>query len=184
MSKAVSLLTSVALFLFSVLAVAQIALSPQQQIAQRIRERKSVVRYCNDIDVFAKAHPSRLFAQATSVGGAWEEFPDRARWGENGKPVPAALVWTRRGQVVAVRLAFNDGARQVGIGDYCFRPDGTIARIRTVPEIGTRSDARGLHGELSFGVDWIYLPEGTTIVTVTPPEFRTIVELPFANLLQ
>ena len=42
MSKAVSLLTSVALFLFSVLAVAQIALSPQQQIAQRIRENANL----------------------------------------------------------------------------------------------------------------------------------------------
>ena len=202
MSKAISSLASVALFSLSVLAAAQAALPLHEQVAQQIRERKSVVRYCSDINAYAKTHASRLFAQTTSLGGAWEEFPDLARWEENGKPVPVALVWTRAGRVVEVKLAFNDGATQTGIGDYCFRPDGTIARIRTVPEIGTRSDARGLHAELFFGVDRIYLPDGntmrmvidydprplrseqTTIVNVEPPEFRAISELPFANLLQ
>ena len=202
MSKGLSLLTSVALSSFSVLVVAQAALSPQQQVAQQMRERKSVVRYCDDVELFARAHPSRLFAQTTSVGGAWKEFPNRARWKQDGSPVPAALVWARAGRVVAVRLVFNDGAGEVGIGDYCFRLDGTIARIRTVPQIGIRTDTRGLRGKLFFGADSIYLPEGnmmrtvidydprplkseqTTIVNVTPPEFRTIAELPFADLLQ
>jgi len=85
--------------------------------------------------------------------------------------------------------------------NYCFREDGTIARLRVVPASQPSQRNVGLEEHLVFGRDLVFLPDGRTIsssvgsrpflqsertiYTFLEPSviYRSTRELPFINLL-
>ena len=61
------------------------------------------------------------------------EFDSRAAWSRAGRPQPIALVWYRDAKIVRVEISPNDDQSPRVYADYCYRQNGTLARLRSVP---------------------------------------------------
>jgi hypothetical protein len=91
-----------------------------------------ITRYCVNVEDYSDSQVPRLFARTTSAYGqstGWVEFDSRAAWRRAGRPKPVALVWYRDARIVRVAVSAKDDV----YADYCYRQDGTLARLRSVP---------------------------------------------------
>jgi hypothetical protein len=121
----------------------------------------TLTKYCARVEAVSDSQPPRIFAQvSSSLGptGGWAEFESRAAWVKAGKPKPIALVWYDAGDVVRVAITTDDGQ---SYADYCYRPDGRLAQLRSVPAVKTTCDASLFHCEVTVcGGLRVYPPEG------------------------
>jgi hypothetical protein len=94
-------------------------------------------------------------------------------WGQAGKPQPLALVWYKDDRVARVVITPPDASRDGNsYTDYCYRPDGSLARLRSVPERQADCDQSLLHCSYTFRVERLYPPglggQGPSSVTQPP----------------
>ena len=96
----------------------------------------TVTKYCANVEDYSDSQVPLIFAQITSAYGqstGWLEFDTTAAWRRAGSPKPAALVWYRDAKIVRVAISPNDDEDRRVYADYCYRQNGTLARLRSVP---------------------------------------------------
>ena len=104
----------------------------------------TITRYCANVEDYSQSQVPRIFAQTASAYGqsaGWVEFANKAAWRRAGSPQPAALVWYRDAKIIRVALSPNEDESPRVYADYCYRPDGTLARLRSVPSERQRCEA-------------------------------------------
>jgi hypothetical protein len=131
------------------------------------QERYSLVtlaKYCDSVESLSNSQVPRVFAQLFSNAGAasgWTEFSSKAAWRSAGRPQPLAMVWYNSDRVVRVAIMSDDGSAEAQpYADYCYRPDGGLARIRAVPELQTACDPFVFHCSLRLRPERMYPPRG------------------------
>lgn len=124
----------------------------------------TLTKYCAAVEDFSRPQQPRVFAQVFSGLGAasgWVEFSNRAAWRDAGKPQPLALVWYKDDKVVRVAITSKDDAAQrQPYTEYCYRADGSLARLRAVPELQTKCDPFLFHCDLTSRGERLYPPMG------------------------
>lgn len=118
----------------------------------------TLTKYCANVVEYSDSQVPRIFAHTTSVYGqsaGWMEYDTQAAWKQAGSPEPVALVWYRDAKIVRVALSSNDDENPRVYGDYCYRKDGTLARLRSVPSVRRRCQPNGSQCNLALrGVRW------------------------------
>jgi hypothetical protein len=112
-------------------------------VAQSIVDRSTteiitVTKYCANVRDYSDSQVPHILAQPASAYGqstGWVEFDSRAAWSRAGSPNPVALVWYRDAKIVRVAVSPNDDESTRVYADYCYRQDGTLAQLRSVPGI-------------------------------------------------
>jgi hypothetical protein len=96
----------------------------------------TVTKYCANVEDYSDSQVPLIFAQITSAmdnrQAGWSSTPQRLG-GEPGSPKPVALVWYRDAKIVRVAISPNDDEGRRVYADYCYRQNGTLARLRSVP---------------------------------------------------
>jgi hypothetical protein len=180
----------------------------QLQEKEMIAALNSVQKYCWTAESFSKSHEPRLFAEIHSDANQiaeWVELSNRAEWLRVGKPKPIAWVWYKDGSVIQVAMAFDKRDENGPLyADYCYQKDGKLARLAPVPTMQTTCDDAYFRCQLTFGIEWLYLPNGQKVPIIhgmdsrflkseetsfsrsklTPPEYLNVSDLPFAHLLR
>lgn len=123
----------------------------------------TLMKYCARVEAVSDSQHPRIFAQISSGLGpnrGWVEFENTAAWERAGKPAPIALVWYNdNAEVVRVAITADDGLSHA---DYCYRPDGRLAQLRSVPAVETKCDPSLFHCAITIrGGLRVYPPEGT-----------------------
>ncbi len=118
-----------------------LAQSDNHSNATKVLQRYSLVtlvKYCDAVTTLSNIQRPRAFAQKSSMLGpssGWVEFSSVDAWRQAGKPQPLALVWYKDDRVARVAITPPDGSRDGNsYTDYCYRLDGSLARLRSVPE--------------------------------------------------
>ena len=96
----------------------------------------NITKYCATVEDYSDSQVPRIFAPITSAFGestGWVEFDTRAAWSRAGSPKPVAFVWHRHANIVRVAISPNGDESPRVYADYCYRQDGTLARLRSVP---------------------------------------------------
>jgi hypothetical protein len=128
----------------------------------------AVTTYCTNVEDYSDSQVPRIFARAISAFGrstGWVEFDTRAAWIRAGSPKPMALVWYRDAKIVRVAISPNNDEGSRAYGDYCYRQDGTLARLRSLPSVQRkceldRNQCTWVLQEVRF-----YPPEGPVLKT-------------------
>ena len=126
----------------------------------------SITTYCANVEDYSDSHVPRIFAQTTSAYGqstGWMEFDTRAAWSRAGSPKPVALVWYRDAKIVRVEISLNDDESPRVYADYCYRQDGTLARLRSVPSTRHKCEPNQYQCTLVRREVRLYPPEGPVI---------------------
>ena len=121
------LLTLLAIGLFSQTARMESRYQPAANPAQQSGEVAKIKAYHDEIDAYAKAHPTavRYFSAEQADDGTehWKAYKTK-------KELPDlqthASVWMKDGKVVATILSFKSDHTNSSDG-YYYRPDGTLA---------------------------------------------------------
>ena len=146
--------------------------------------------YCQDVERLTQQSPSSMRFGADAQ--AWREYYDNAETFND-----AAYVWLREGKIVAVNLTQqNESGDWVHYVNHCFRPDGSLARLKAV--------FNTFHGNMSVERERVYDSRGRLLRSRTKyldlkerkprrpgPDykeheftvFRSVKELPFLALL-
>jgi len=133
--------------------------------ATKVLQRYSLLtltKYCDGVERFSNTQRPRIFARKSAALGRspeWAEFFTMDEWRHAGKPQPLALVWYKEERVVRVAITPPNGrADGNSYTDYCYRPDGSLARLRSVPETQADCDQSSLHCSYTFRVERLYPP--------------------------
>ena len=122
----------------------------------------TLIKYCDAVERFSNIQQPRVFARKSSVLGQspeWAEFFSMDAWRDAGKPQPLALVWYKDDRVARVAITPPDARRDgKSYTDYCYRPDGSLARLRSVPETQLDCDQSFLYCSYTFRVERLYPP--------------------------
>jgi hypothetical protein len=121
--------------------------------------RKSIERYCLDVDALTlKLKPTILVADDVTPTWSWRQLRTDNR-AEIDFSVPLALVWKQGSQVVAVKLWTPNLGSRFHPACYCFRMDGSVARVIAAP----RRSPPKLRKVAGVGREWIFDVNGKTI---------------------
>jgi hypothetical protein len=126
----------------------------------------TLTRYCHSVENFSSQSQPRLFAAVDGPSGElprWVEYSGEPEWKAAREPKPLALVWYRDDHVARVLIASEDGNNGRRVAEYCYRPDGTLARIRSVPEVWKQCDPSHLRCSFTFAEQGLYLPNGRAV---------------------
>jgi hypothetical protein len=77
-----------------------------------------------------------------------------------------ALVWYRDAKIVRVAIAPNDGEKPQIYADYCYRQDGTLARLRSMPRVQRSCEQNRYQCGLVLRQERWYLPEEAVLKTI------------------
>jgi hypothetical protein len=128
----------------------------------------TVAKYCANVEDYSDSHVPRIFAQITSALGqsaGWVEFDSRAAWNRAGRPKPVALVWYRDAKIVRTAISPNDSESPRVYADYCYRQDGTLARLRSMPSVQRSCERNRYQCSLVLRQEQWYLPEEPVLKT-------------------
>jgi hypothetical protein len=167
----------------------------------------SVENYCHDsVGALVRSHEPRLFAEthpAANQPAQWVEFSNKAAWENAGKPKPIAWVWYKDTNIIQVAMAFENSDENGPLyADYCYDPNGKLARLESIPHIQTTCDDAYFRCQLTSGREWLYVQNGQrvevrnemdlrllksertsfTLSKFVPPEYLNVAELPFARI--
>jgi hypothetical protein len=126
----------------------------------------AVTKYCANIEDYSNSQVPRIFARTTSVYGqsaGWEEYDTRAAWRQAGRPEPVASVWYRGAKIVRVTISSSDDGSPRVYADYCYRKDGSLARLRNEPSVRLKCQPNGLQCTLVLREVRLYPPEGQVL---------------------
>jgi hypothetical protein len=122
----------------------------------------TAAEYCANVEGYSGSRVPRIFARITSAFGqssGWVEYDSRVAWNRAGKPKPVALVWYRDTKIVRVAIAPNDDKKPQLFADYCYRQDGTLALLRSMPSEQRSCQPNGYQCSLVLRQEQWYLPE-------------------------
>jgi hypothetical protein len=183
-----------------------VPLLSNNQVPGTLAAVNSIRKYCGDVDDFSKSHQARLFAQTQpdmNKVPTWLEFSSKAEWKYAGRPTPIALAWYRDGGLIRGVIAFDKGDDDgSSYADYCYQQNGKLAQLAT-QATQTACDDANFWCHITFGIDWVYLPDGRKVPVMNrtdtrllksertyftsskedPPEYFNVNELPFAHFL-
>ena len=128
----------------------------------------TTAKYCANVEDFSESQAPRIFARISGdfeQSAGWVEFNSRAAWSRAGRPQPVALVWYRDARIVRVGVAPNDGAKLQLYADYCYRQDGTLARLRSMPSVQRNCEPNRYQCRLVVREERWYLPEEPVLKT-------------------
>jgi hypothetical protein len=128
----------------------------------------NITTYCANVEDYSDSQVPRIFARTTSANGqstGWVEFDSRAAWSRAGSPKPMALVSYRDAKIVRVAIAPNDDENSRVYADYCYRQDGTLARLRSVPSVRQKCEPNRYQCTLVLQEVRLYPPEGPVLKT-------------------
>jgi hypothetical protein len=157
---------------FSPLLVAIAVSAPL--LAQSAFDRKatpdqiSITTYCATVEDYSDSHVPRIFAQTPSASGqsaGWVEFDTRADWSRAGSPKPVARAWYRDAKIVRVEISPSDDESPRVYADYCYRQDGTLARLRSVPSMRHKCEPHQSQCTVLLREVRLYPPEGPVLKT-------------------
>jgi hypothetical protein len=116
-------------------------------------------RYCRDVDALtSKVEPIIIVADDVTPASEWRQLrPDN--WAGIDFSVPFALVWKQGRHVVAVKLWTPALGKPFRPLSYCFRVNGSIARIVAAPRISPPQ----LRKTVGVGREWVFDVNGKTI---------------------
>ena len=123
----------------------------------------TLTKYCAAVGTLSDSQQPRIFAQVSSGLGpssGWAEFESKTAWREAGKPKPLALVWYKDSKVVRVTMTAGRGGGGRSYADYCYRPDGSLAQLRSVPEVQTNCDQSLFHCDVTVRGVQLYPQKG------------------------
>lgn len=126
----------------------------------------TITRYCANVEDYSDSQVPHIFAQITSAYGqsaGWVEFDSRAAWRRAGSPKPVALVWYRDAKIVRVAISPNDDESRRVYADYCYRQDGTLARLRSVPSVRQQCEPSRYQCTFILREVRFYPPEGLVL---------------------
>jgi len=126
----------------------------------------TVTRYCQSVENFSSQHHPRVFAAVDGALGElprWAEYSDELEWKAAREQKPLALVWYRDDHVARVLIASADENNRRRVAEYCYRPDGTLARIRSIPEVWRQCAPSHLRCSFTFAEERLYLPNGRAV---------------------
>lgn len=128
----------------------------------------AITKYCANIEEYSNSQVPRIFARTTSVYGqsaGWEQYDTRAAWSQARRPKPVALVWYRDAKIVRVKISSSYDESPRVYGDYCYRKDGSIARLRSQPSFGRKCQPNGAECTLVLREVRLYPPDGQALIT-------------------
>ena len=128
----------------------------------------TIATYCANVEDYSNSQVPRIFAQITSAYGQsaeWVEFDSRAAWSRAGSPKPVALVWDRDAKIVQVKISPKADESPVVYPDYCYRQDGTLARLRSEPSEQQKCERSRYQCTLALREVRFYPPEGPALKT-------------------
>lgn len=135
--------------------------STDSKVLQRF-SMLTLTKYCDGVEKFSNTQQPRIFARKSAVRGQqpeWVEFFSVDAWRHAGKPQPLALIWYKEDKVARVSITPPDGrGNGSSYTDYCYRPDGSLARLRSVPEMRADCDPSYLDCSYTFRVEQLYPP--------------------------
>jgi len=143
-------------------------------LSQSIFNRKetldliTITRYCANVEDYSHSQVPRIFAQTTSAYGqsaGWVEFDTRAAWRRAGSPQPAAFVWYRDAKIIRVAISPNEDESRGVYADYCYRHDGALARLRSVPSVRQQCEPSRYQCTFILREVRFYPPEGLVLKT-------------------
>lgn len=149
------------LLLLTIFLTPLMAQSVDSNVKQQRYALSTLMKYCAHVETASDSRQPRIFAQVSSGLGpssSWAEFQSKAAWKDAGKPKPLALVWNDDAKVVRVAITNGDDGRSYA--EYCYRPDGTLAQLRSVPAVKTHCDRSGFHCSVTFREGRLYPPKG------------------------
>jgi hypothetical protein len=126
----------------------------------------TVTTYCANVEDYSDSQVPRIFAQTTSAHGqstGWVEFDTKAAWSRAGSPKPVASVWYRDAKIVRVAISLNDDESRRVYADYCYRQDGTLARLRSVPSVRQKCEPNRYQCTLVLREMRLYPPKGPVL---------------------
>lgn len=200
-------------FLFAIVLSTPLLAQPKFDRSQTL-DLINITKYCATVEDYSDSQVPRIFAPITSAFGpstGWVEFDSRAAWTQAGSPKPVAFVWNRHAKIVRVAISPNGDETPRVYADYCYRQDGTLARLRSVPSERQKCEPnrnqctsvvreqRFYPPEAYVAVDGLVnIVNGTTgaileappaermVWTFVPmkwPEYLRVTDLPFSELL-
>jgi hypothetical protein len=131
-------------------------------------ELVNVTTYCANVEDYSNSQSQRIFARTVSAYGqstGWVEFDTRAAWRRAGSPKPVASVWYRDAKIVRVAIFANDDDSPRVYADYCYRQDGTLARLRSVPSVRQNCEPNPYQCTLVLREMRLYPSQGPVIRT-------------------
>jgi hypothetical protein len=91
--------------------------------------------------------------------GQWPELLD----------APYSKVWEFKGQIVAVSFVSEDASRGFKPAEYCFWPNGKLARLVVEPQRNDTSFVPTYWSRRNVGIERIYAPDGRQLLTSVIP---------------
>jgi hypothetical protein len=122
----------------------------------------AVTKYCANVEDYSNSQVPRIFARTTSIYGqaaGWVEYDTRAAWRQAGRPEPVALVWYRDARIVRVKISSSEDESPRVYADYCYRKNGTLARLQSEPSVLRKCQPNGVQCTLVLREVRLYPPE-------------------------
>ena len=131
-------------------------------------EIAAITKHCAKVEGYSNSQIPRIFARITSDYGqsaGWEEYDTRAAWRQAGSPEPVALVWYRNAKIVRVKVSSSDDESRRVYADYCYRKDGSLARLRSEPSMRRNCQPNRTRCTLVLRETRLYPHDGDVLTT-------------------
>jgi hypothetical protein len=154
---------AVAFVLVAIAASAQETLPPQirAQAARLEVAMRSVEDYCREVDTFTSGNqPSVLTAD--SANSTWQRLLTNAS-ATHSSHAPYAFVWMRDDRIVAVKMWTPELGKRFEPSSYCFRSDGSLARVSVAARPSRDRDQAKLRKTIAVDRQWFFDEAGRRI---------------------
>ena len=138
-------------------------------VAETTSFTRNVATYCETVEHLNSV--PRIFARIKSIddSSGWVEYGSRAAWNQAGRPHPVAFVWYQDSRVVRVAITPNETSSPLVHGDYCYREDGSLARLRSIPSTQHNCEQSRYQCSLVLREVRFYPPNGPAVTTFSAP---------------
>jgi hypothetical protein len=194
---------AVAFVLIAIAASAQETIPPEirAQAARLDVAMRFAEDYCREVDSFTSENPPAVLS-ADSTSRAWHRQPSTSS-SDNPAFMPTAFVWTQADHIVAVQYWTPALGMRFEPVSYCFRNDGTLARVSIVPRLSRDRAQASLLKTFAVGQQWFFDETGRRIAVEINQQdpaplksetteyvypdvrlFKRVRDLPFADVMR
>lgn len=129
----------------------------------------STKQYCEMVSRYAADHkPIEVAARSENGSQRWYRLPNTPEtFPQPILSAPNAKVWVFEGQIVAVSLITEDVSRGFKPAEYCFWPNGKLARLVVEPQAREIKFLPAYWSRRNVGMERVYAPDGRQLLTST-----------------